>query len=123
VHVRIGSNFGDVPLSAGTLRRLPIGTLNDEARRGAAFVAEASARHGQSSAVFEDMGEGPRRGRPLGNDDLAKVAAVYRDAYGVRGVHVTEHVAKTFNISKSAAAKRIAAARKAGLLDGVGRKR
>jgi hypothetical protein len=54
--------------------------------------------------------------------ELVRVAEVYREAW-LTGENVTSAVAQAFYISKSAAAKRIGLARKAGLLDDVGRRR
>ena len=62
---------------------------------------------------------GPRRGQTLTTDDHRQVAEVYRAAYG-RGDEVLQAVADAFYISKSTASKRIAKARNAALLDGVG---
>jgi len=62
---------------------------------------------------------GPRRGQTLTTDDHRQVAEIYRAAYG-RGDEVLQAVADAFYISKSTASKRIAKARNAGLLDGVG---
>jgi hypothetical protein len=59
----------------------------------------------------------PGVGRPrlLGPEELARVAEVYLAAWG-RGEPPTKAVAGQFGISTSAAAKRVAAARRAGLL-------
>jgi hypothetical protein len=57
---------------------------------------------------------GGRTGRPpLTPDDLARVAAIYRAG----GTRPTAAVADALNISRSAAAKRVARARAAGLLE------
>jgi hypothetical protein len=60
---------------------------------------------------------GSRRGRPreLNPDDFARVAQVYTDAYRA-GLPPTKAVAEKFNLSRSGAAKRVARARRDGLL-------
>jgi hypothetical protein len=72
-----------------------------------------------TAASFEEIA-GPYRGRPLSMEQLERVAAVYLDAWG-KGLPVTAAVADHFCIAKSTAAKRIMAARKAGLLDSAKR--
>jgi len=62
----------------------------------------------------------PQKGVAVTPDALDEVAAVYREAWK-RGAPVTDAVAQRFHISRSTAGKRIMMARKAGLLDGIGR--
>jgi hypothetical protein len=73
---------------------------------------------------------GPRRGRRLGDEQLRRVAEVYRQAWsggveidGELVVSVNEALRKAFKLSTGGAAKRIMGARRAGLLDGIGPKR
>jgi hypothetical protein len=69
-----------------------------------------------------DVAKGPQRGRTRGATDHQAVADVYLAAY--RDNHpVTRAVADAFQVSPSTAGKRIMAARRAGLLDGLGRTR
>lgn len=68
--------------------------------------------------AIRSLGEprpGVGRKRMLGPEELAKVADVYLSAWR-RGEPPTVAVAKEFGISSSAAAKRVAQARRAGLL-------
>jgi transposase len=58
------------------------------------------------------------RGRPASDDELRTVAAIYVEAKADRAP-VQAAVAEAFGISPSTAAKRIMAARRAGLLDAV----
>ncbi len=111
------------PVTAEAVRRLPLGTILGGMRRDLAW--EAGFPGIQSDArqpVYEAATVGPRRGRPLLADDLRDVAGVYRAAW-FDGRPVTAAVADRFGIAQSTAAKRIRAARKAGLLEGVGVKR
>ena len=62
---------------------------------------------------------GVQRGRRLSPLVLQDVASVYRDAYA-RNLPVTQAIVEAFGVTKSTAGKRIMAARKAGLLDGIG---
>ena len=58
---------------------------------------------------------GPHSGRQLSSDDLAEVAEVYLGARNAR-VPVQQAVADHFDIAVSSAAKRIAMARRLGLI-------
>ena len=107
-------------ITAEAVRRLPLGTVLGAMRRDLAW--EAPGIEGEHGRVREAAGTGPRRGRALLADDLREVADVYRHAW-FEGRHVTQAVADHFRIAPSTAAKRIGAARNAGLLKGVGVKR
>jgi hypothetical protein len=117
-------------LTADGVRRIPLGDLLSEAReelRQLAATASESLPEGKQSPFTQEIeiyaAKGsPQRGRQLGQDDLEEVARVYRHAWMI-GVPVNEAVREAFTLSKDGAAKRIMAARKAGLLDGVGPKR
>ena len=74
---------------------------------------------GQRSLVEPFGDTGPRRGHPLTIDDLRPVAEIYKTAYKDHK-SVQAAVAKAFQIAPSTATKRIMAARKAGLLEGIG---
>ena len=71
--------------------------------------------------ILLKVSQGPQRGRSRTLQDHQAVADVYRAAYK-RGDPRTRAVADAFNVSISTAGKRIMAARKAGLLEGIGRK-
>jgi hypothetical protein len=113
------------PLSASRVRQLPMGELLWEMR----LKIDADARQALDStnpAVRKDVAEqyliqGSQRGRALTGDDLTAVAVAYRDAWE-QGIPVTQAVSAACHLSRSGATKRIMAARKAGLLDGVGPK-
>jgi hypothetical protein len=107
------------PLTATTIRQLPLGDMIEEARREVAAHADlvevlAPGSYGSLSA------RGPQRGRSHTPEVLAEVAQVYRRAY-YEGQSVQQAVAEHFTISPDAATKRIMKARAAGLLDGIGR--
>jgi hypothetical protein len=124
-------------ISTDEVRRLPLGAVLAESRaqllETATRIDEASKPTGADGTpkphftnlpgVAPDMlRAGPQRGRRLGVDELRRVADVYRDAYW-RGDSVNEAVRAAFTLSRDGAAKRIMAARSAGLLDGIGPKR
>ncbi len=109
------------PVTAEQIRRLPIGSILAGMRRDLAWETDRSPDDPRQP-VREAARRGPQRGRPWVAGDLKEVAGVYREAWTF-GRPVTESVAKHFAISASTASKRIMAARKAGLLDGVGPKR
>jgi hypothetical protein len=110
-----------MPLTATTMRQLPIGTLHEEARRYAAGIRETSDGAGRMDEDLIALAPvGSKRGSELTDVDLKATAKVYRRAYD-GGEPVTKAVADHFGISTSAAAKRIMRARDAGLLDGIGR--
>jgi hypothetical protein len=129
-----------VPLTAETLRRIPFGTLVDNYRRQEVKSSEellanwAKAREpgfaghaemegwyvpftDEQAASVREMVEAsrPKKGRTLTNDDLQVVADVYRTAWR-QGADPRRAVAEQFHLSDSGAAKRIRAARDAGLL-------
>lgn len=128
------SNDGQA-VTATNLRQLPLGEILAESRqlisKEAALQKELLSKAGYtpSSAnmtlpvhipLFVPFAEtGPRRGQPLSGDDLRLVAEIYKAAYQ-RSESVQRAVADAFHIAPSTATKRIMAARKAGLLDGIG---
>jgi hypothetical protein len=112
---------------ADEVRRLPLGTVLAESRRQLVEMARDSDRMhaiAPSLPAVPDgfVSSGPQRGRRLGDDELHAVAAVYREAHGA-GEPVNEAVREAFTLSKDGAAKRIMAARRAGLLNDVEPKR
>jgi hypothetical protein len=113
-------------VTTGDLQRLPIGAMLSEARErlasSARLVQQISTWIGERPVHPALLRSGPHRGRRLGPSELESVAAVYRQAWGA-GLPVNEAVRDAFTLSKDGAAKRILAARQAGLLDGIGPKR
>ena len=115
----------EATVTASLVRSLPLGTMIEESRR--ASIAKATRSVGEPSGVPNAMwakfaGVGPRRGTEITPEQDQAAADVYRRAWG-NGELVTDAVAEHFNISKSAASKRIGKARAAGLLAGMGPKR
>jgi hypothetical protein len=103
------------PVVGNSIRRLPLGRLQQEARKAAATEAAAWGAGSREALALTGIA-GPHRGVAASVDDLKEVAAVYLAAYW-DGLSVTEAVADRFTIAKSTAAKRIMAAKKAGLLN------
>jgi hypothetical protein len=100
-------------------------TLENHENRGEAYdpwtrhrIEDAERRQALATKLRE-VALGPQRGRRRSQSDLEAVAAVYKDAFAL-GRPVQAAVAEHFHLSVSAAAKRIMAARQAGLLDGIG---
>ena len=85
-------------------------------------MMELDALATATETLLEAAAQGPQRGRTRTLADHEGVATVYRSAYE-RGDPVTEAVARAFHVSRSTAGKRIMAARRAGLLEGIGRTR
>jgi hypothetical protein len=115
---------GNARVVADVLRRLPIGTMQQTARRVGAESSERfkAARSDWSPdvvAFLDTIGRG-HRGVATTPEEIAEVARVYLKAWG-NGEPVTEAVAKAFMISPSTAGKRIMKARRAGLLDSATR--
>jgi hypothetical protein len=123
VSVLITSPEGDVLIPVEVVRRLPIGRLQQQARRDAGRDAD-HIRPRLIEVVNErpvdPAHRGGHRGRPTDRAELEAIARTYLAAWG-NGEPVTAAVAEKFHISKSTSAKRIMAARKAGLLDQVRR--
>ena len=115
-------------VAANQVRQLPIGDMVAESRKAKDWQAEVIAvfqeQHaGQPTAAARTratwVGGGPQRGRSATTEDLEQVAAIYRQAWA-DNESVNKAVKTAFRLSASGAAKRIMAARKAGLLKGVG---
>ncbi len=121
--VQIQVRSKPAPISASALRRLPLGEIIAKARRDLRLTGvqiERSATDELKRKRKEHVVEfGPHRGVPVSYDELVKAAKAYREAYPNGGV--TAAVAKACRVSSSTAGKRIMAARKAGLLNGIGR--
>jgi hypothetical protein len=114
----------DSTVTASLVRNLPLGNMIEESRR--ALIAKAARQVDEPSAVPNEMwakfaGVGPRRGTEITPEQDQAAAAVYRQAWK-DAKPVTAAVAEHFDISKSAASKRIGKARAAGLLKGMGPK-
>jgi hypothetical protein len=108
VSVTIRSGNGH-PVTAAAVRAFPLAGMIAFARRASAAVL-TGRRRDQFNA---------RRGVAMSPESLEVVAEVYRAAYQ-RGDPVTKAVAGAFGIAPSTAGKRIMAARRAGLLEGLG---
>lgn len=123
------SHVDGVAVAANRVRQLPIGELMDRCRAAvtrnaevyAAAVGQIEGRPAKARRVREHWVEyGPQRGKQTPAEELQEVAAVYRQAWEA-GKPVTQAVRDRFKLSTSGAGKRIMAARKAGLLEGIGR--
>lgn len=137
--------LGPAPVSAQVLRELPIGSITTELRSHIAKRMAGLATAGRIEWTFIEWtlsdGQlsahevldaqrpaeaidtarrfGVQRGRRLGPEILGEVAGAYRAAWA-EGRPVQRAVADETGCSVSMAGKRIMAARKAGLLDGIG---
>lgn len=117
-------------VNADAVRRLPLGAILAEGRRGLRERAareqsrfgELAKRLGFQLEPLVNAQRGAQRGRRLTDDDLREVAAAYREAWS-QGEPVNDAVRERCKLSRDGAAKRIMAARAAGLLDGVGPRR
>lgn len=111
------------PLSADAIRRLPLGSVLAGMRRDLAWEGKVGvgteSDQGRRRRAVARSATGPQRGSALSSDDLQAVSEAYRRAWR-EGRPVTVAIAEQFHIAPSTAAKRIMAARRAGLLDGVG---
>jgi hypothetical protein len=115
------------PVTHEVIKRCPLGSIVREARREHAKLALAAAewpefKGREAKQAEEALRFGARRGVALTPEDLQHVADVYRTAFA-ESQPVTAAVAAAFGISQSTAGKRIMAARRAGLLDGIGGRR
>jgi hypothetical protein len=105
------------PITTTLLRELNIGTELHEARQHVTAVLAVVARdHPDSPAEATAETFARPRTKALTDDELERVARIYRNAVEVTGLPPVEAVADAFSLSKSAAAKRVMAARKAGHL-------
>ena len=94
-------------LTASDIRSIPFSLLETMERQ---MKAESDIRGKQS-----EFKSGPHSGKPLTSDELRNVADLYREARNL-GTSTARHISSHLQISESAVAKRISAARKAGLL-------
>jgi len=111
------------PVVGDLIRRIPVGALQRQARQDAGrWVDAMSSDGGLWDSISSDLqhASGGHRGVVASEAELEELREVYVRAWGL-GEPVTEAVATHFNVSKSTAGKRIMKARKAGLLDGIGR--
>lgn len=130
VSIKISHQDASHALTADAVRRLPLGEVLATGRRQVAEYAAMTLNRiqgGELDAPSGDLADytrpiGSKRGRRLSADDLSATAEVYRAAW-TQGEPVTEAVQRAFTLSRDGASKRIMAARKAGLLEGVGPKR
>jgi hypothetical protein len=100
-----------VPITPSTLRKVPLGRLIQVVRvmaESSQHARRAGGRIGPDVAAIEEIGKtlsGERSGRArMSSDHFVKVARTYQDAYR-KGANPTQTVAKTFQVSKSTAAK------------------
>gem|GEM_PF-3915584 len=111
------------PVSASLIRSLPLGTMIDESRKVLIARATEQTEAGEGHELWAKFaGLGPRRGTEVTPEQDQVAAEIYRRAWNA-GDFVTQAVAEHFGVSRSAATKRIAKARAAGLLDGTRPKR
>jgi hypothetical protein len=107
------------PVIGDVLRRLPIGALQKQIRRGGPLIGPSIERHPsgiRASGDLADLVERTtkfvgHRGVVTSPEEIEEVAAIYRRAWG-SGEEVTKAVAEHFHISKSTAGKRIMRAKK-----------
>lgn len=112
---------GNEPVRVAMLREIPLGSLIATEKLRAAHTLRSHLRHlrrddlAAETAAWEKGAARTRGGRPPEDLSLEQVAQVYREA-AVATNAPTRAVAEAFQLSRSAAAKRVARARAAGLL-------
>jgi hypothetical protein len=125
VEVTISSPRRDHPVTAAAVRAYPLAEAIRSGRLTASrFLGSVAGDTALSPAERQAASRrrdqfAARRGVALSPEGLEAVAEVYKAAY-IDGDGVTKAVAKAFGIAPSTAGKRIMAARRAGLLDGIG---
>lgn len=97
----------DSGIDTDLLRSIPFGALLTEHLKHAAPE--------NNTPIATDKQKGTKRGVQLDDSVLSLVADLYRHALNI-GLSPSAHIAQEMNISPSAAAKRIQAARKAAFL-------
>lgn len=109
-------------MTAAKLRRFPLGRWIDEHRAESRRIWEEAAAAPSYRVRLQQLGVNVdsevrtwRAGQRRARFDLSATAAVYRDAHAA-GDSPTLAVADFFQLSRSAAAKRVQRARRAGLL-------
>jgi hypothetical protein len=105
-------------LTGEVLRRVPWGTLiRDDRVRLSKALRSGEVRTSAALGSTDELADrfAPARGRTRTPEALEAVATVYREAWH-SGESPTRAVADAFQISYSTAAKRVAAARRAGHL-------
>ena len=107
VGLSITSPRKNVAINASDLRSIPLSILESMARKERPDLKMAGKN-------FE-VKPGPQSGTPLTRAELQIVANLYREAREL-GIPTARHIAEQLSISESTVGKRIAAARKAGLL-------
>ena len=104
------------PVTGEVLRRLPVGSLFQEARRGAVQSANRLRTDPRMKSLVSALEKaGAHRGVATTPEELDALADVYKAAWE-SGEPVTKAVANHFGISTSTASKRIMRARAEGLL-------
>lgn len=99
------------PVTAEALRSIPLGTIVTELRTR---VAAAHERRSRTSTSSEERARWLKVASQAGGA-LEPVAEIYREAHRA-GLSPIEEVATALGVSKSTAAKRVVAARRAGHL-------
>ena len=107
VGMSISSPSKRAPITASDLRSIPFSILESIARKKNPDIEMAGTNI--------EIKPGPQSGKPLTSTDLQIVANLYRDARNL-GIPTARHIAEQLSISESTVRKRIAAARKFGLL-------
>jgi hypothetical protein len=107
VGLSITSPSKKIAINASDLRSIPFSILESMARKQRPDLKMAGKN-------FE-IKPGPQSGTPLTRAELQIVANLYREAREL-GIPTARHIAEQLSISESTVGKRIAAARKAGLL-------
>lgn len=117
------SGGGRQPITREAVKAIPVGDLVRQSRARFADIYAKRAGDGRTRSPERQQGlelraaqYSAQRGARLGEEALELVAEVYRAAYA-EGTPVVQAVADACFISTSAAAKRIRAARDAGLLE------
>lgn len=120
----ITSENSNSPITTSALRTIPISAIFDAMRSTmkTKYVVEVlqsadspKAPGRQIRIKTKALPQGGQQGTPLRQELLTSTAVAYREAL-VKGLPVQAYVAEAFDIPLSTAAKRIMAARRAGLL-------
>ena len=107
VGLSITSPRKNIALNTSDLRSIPMSILESMARKERPDLKMAGKNI--------DVKPGPQSGTPLTRAELQIVANLYREAREL-GIPTARYIAKQLSISESTVGKRIAAARKSGLL-------
>jgi hypothetical protein len=109
-------------MTGEAIRALPLGSILADGRSAIAALNVPGMAETYWPEIVGAEVAGPQRGKQLSDEQLEQVAVVYREAWAKR-IPVNQAVQEAFSLNRTGAAKRIAKARAAGLLDDVGRGR